>query len=380
MSVEREYSFVDFDPAPAVEKHIPNLPLSSLFYGHQDEYLNELALFVAHFNAIPNLINEIKIDCGKARAWFSEAFKDAITDQHYCKRYFNKEDKAPQFDDVFYTLYEDLLIDFDTHLSVVRFLFKKTPLEKVEALAAGIKKFRKKAKRKQPEISLLLQDAAGRMDLSPMPINRPKLSLTDNYNDDFAPVHKTIFSRLQRTKDKGLVLLHGKPGTGKTSYIRYLLTLLKKEVIFLPPNMATAITNPGLLSLLVDNPNSVLVIEDAENIITDRETAGGGSAPVSALLNLADGLLADCLNIQIICSFNTDLSRIDPALMRKGRLIARYEFEELTPEKGQALSDKLGFRTVIDGPMTLAQIYNQDDAGFDTADRKPRIGFGALKA
>jgi hypothetical protein len=51
---------------------------------------------------------------------------------------------------------------------------------------------------------------------------------------------------------------------GKTHYIRYLLTSVRKNVIFLPPNLAGAITNPDLISILIDNPNSIFVIEDAD--------------------------------------------------------------------------------------------------------------------
>ena len=91
-------------------------------------------------------------------------------------------------------------------------------------------------------------------------------------------------------------------------------------------------------------------IEDAENIVVDREK--DGNSPVSALLNISDGLLADSLNVQIICSFNTDISKIDGALMRKGRLIAKYEFKELEIEKAQKLSNKLGFKTQLTETMS----------------------------
>jgi hypothetical protein len=69
--------------------------------------------------------------------------------------------------------------------------------------------------------------------------------------------------------------------------------------------MAGNITNPGLISILIENPNSIFVIEDAEKIVIDRET--DGNSPVAAILNISDGLLADCLNIQIIYSFNTNI-------------------------------------------------------------------------
>ena len=211
------------------------------------------------------------------------------------------------------------------------------------------------------------------IDTKSLQISKPKLSIEDNYNDDFREIHQTIFKRLSMKNDKGLVLLHGKPGTGKTSYIRYLISSLKKNVIFLPPNMAAAIINPDLISILIDNPNSIFVIEDAENIVVDREK--DGHSPVSALLNISDGLLSDCLNIQVICSFNTDISKIDSALMRKGRLIAKYEFKELDAEKAKSLSRKLGFTTSLSSPMTLTSIYNQEEKDFQQVKKLTSIGF-----
>ena len=109
--------------------------------------------------------------------------------------------------------------------------------------------------------------------------------------------------------------------------------------------------------------------------MVDREE--NGDSPVSALLNISDGLLSDCLNIQVICSFNTDISKIDNALMRKGRLIAKYEFKELDLAKAQALSTKLGFNTTINSSMTLTDIYNQEEMDFQQGKKVNTIGFKA---
>ncbi|MBO9660577.1 MAG: AAA family ATPase, partial [Chitinophagaceae bacterium] len=129
---------------------------------------------------------------------------------------------------------------------------------------------------------------------------------------------------------------------------------------------------PDLINILIDHPNSILVIEDAENIMMSRKYNSDSS--VSNLLNISDGLLSDCLNVQIVCTFNCPLSMIDPALMRKGRLIARYEFGKLATDRAQVLSDHLGFETNIGNPMTIAEVARQNDIA-ERASINEVIGF-----
>jgi hypothetical protein len=212
----------------------------------------------------------------------------------------------------------------------------------------------------------------GCLILKPFKLKIPEIDLNYNYNDDFLPIHDLILSKLNAPEDKGLVLLHGEPGTGKTTYVRYLSSLVNKKLIYVPPDLAPKIASPDFLPLLMDYPNSILVIEDAENILRERQAGSNGS--ISNLLNLSDGLLSDCLNIQLLCSFNADLSKIDTALLRKGRIIAKYEFGALKKEKAQKLADNLGQERTLTNNETLAEIYNYQNQSF--SDRKVSfIGF-----
>jgi hypothetical protein len=130
--------------------------------------------------------------------------------------------------------------------------------------------------------------------------------------------------------------------------------------------------DPDFIELLISNPNTVLIIEDAENIIMDRKHSS--SCAVSNLLNISDGLLADFLNVQLICTFNSSLTTVDSALIRKGRLIARHEFGKLSVVKSQRLSNHLGFDTIVTQPMTIAEISNQHEQEYQII-RKEILGF-----
>ncbi len=57
---------------------------------------------------------------------------------------------------------------------------------------------------------------------------------------------------------------------------------------------------------------------------------------------------------------------VDDALMRKGRLIAKYEFGKLSTEKARRLSDHFGYERIIERPMTVAEIAHQNEKNFET--------------
>ena len=221
-----------------------------------------------------------------------------------------------------------------------------------------VSQFRERQRRQPLEINLIAK-ANGGFELKGVEVKRTRLDLDLFYEDEFRETDELIQKRLSRKKDKGIVLLHGLPGTGKTTYLRHLIGRIRKRILFVSPSVAAELLNPDFIKLLIEHPDTVLIIEDAENIIMDRKLDAGSA--VSNLLNISDGLLADSLNIQLICTFNSPLTMIDSALLRKGRLIAKYEFAKLSIVKGQRLSDHLGFKTTITRPMSIAEIAGQNE-------------------
>jgi ATP-dependent 26S proteasome regulatory subunit len=130
---------------------------------------------------------------------------------------------------------------------------------------------------------------------------------------------------------------------------------------------------PDFISFLLRNRNSILVIEDAEKVITTRENLSENSV-VSTILQLTDGLFSDYLNIKIICTFNTSIDRVDKALLRKGRLIATYEFKPLSAEKTNKLLKGLG-HDLNNADLTLSDIFNFKEKAFENTGNKKKIGF-----
>lgn len=220
----------------------------------------------------------------------------------------------------------------------------------------------------------LVKSEHGHLDTEEYDLYVPPMELELNYGETFSKVHEVVVSKLNQNNGKGIILLHGDPGTGKTSYLKYLTTLIKeKDILFIPPSMAEMLSDPSIIPFLMDHKNSILIIEDAERVIADRE-GNGSPAGVSNILNLTDGILGDCLSIQIVATFNMKREKIDQALLRKGRLIAEHKFSKLTPEESNKLLKHLEKDHEVSESMSLADIYNIDVELFKSTN-KSKIGF-----
>lgn len=219
-------------------------------------------------------------------------------------------------------------------------------------------------------ISVLIDNGHG---LSLKSLNTKSELILDNYPLSFNDVYNKMVSTLSE-KSKGIMILYGEPGTGKTSLVKSICNDVDKKFIFIPPSFVDALVSPNFLTFMLNHPNSVLIIEDAESVLANRKTTG--NATVSNILNLTDGILSELLNIQIICTLNCSITSIDEAVRRPGRLLLEHEFVALSIEEAnnrlmQLYPDE---NIQVEHPCTIAQIYTKQ---FKTAKdpSKREVGF-----
>lgn len=351
--------------------------LSYSVFEESGAYINGKRIFFSYFGEIPNEKRIHGRDFKKLINWIDTHTNLDILKKHKREDFFQKRRKLEE-ENIVYVLANKIVLDICPCPCGLAWIIYSPDSE--AAADIFLKQFIQFPDRSKPkwtvDINLVVSGMRG-LDLVSITNKKINLSVNASYNDDLIPVHNTILKSLN-TKDKsGLYLFHGNPGTGKSTYIRYLINRLKKKVIFLTAQAAGSMDSPSFMNIIVSNPNAVFIIEDAEELIASRER--GNHSAISALLNLTDGILGEGLGIQFICTFNTHIGNIDKALMRKGRLIAMYDFKPLAADKASMLLNSLG---VLDynpvEPMTLADIYNFKEESYeDNGKNRIPLGFGA---
>ena len=119
-------------------------------------------------------------------------------------------------------------------------------------------------------------------------------------------------------------LLHGHPGTGKTSSIRALAGDQKLKACF----MSLSHKNFGdhtLIEALSKIPKPcVIVFEDIDALFYQRLNTSASALTFSGLLNAIDGMVSTEGTLIMMTTNHKD--RLDPALLRCGRIDRQYEF------------------------------------------------------
>lgn len=209
-----------------------------------------------------------------------------------------------------------------------------------------------------------------------------KVSIEEDYNDDFSPINDTVKAWLDDNKKNGLIILNGEKGSGKSSYIKSLIKDYygKMDFVFVTSDGIDSLIRKGMTVLVEEFNGKVVILEDCENMLKSRDSTEYNNSIVPILLNLTDGILSNVCRCKFILTFNTKLTKVDSALLRKGRCYAQYEFGKLCHDKSVKLLNKLGYKVedkdVDKNGMTLSDIFYYD--GMDNSkanENKRKIGF-----
>ncbi len=223
---------------------------------------------------------------------------------------------------------------------------------------------------KEPETKIFyaVELSGNQFTMSTEKVEDRKPNLELNYGKDFLKVNENII-KLLLEKNSGIIVLDGEPDTGKTSYIKYLIGQVcdHKDVIYIPRYLLQEMANPDFISFLRDQRNSIIILEDADDILSNRED-GLSSTIVTNILSITNGLLNDQLKIQLIATFNTERKHIDKKLMKNGKIIEDWSFKKLNVEQANVLATSLGMETPYTSPTALADIY--DDYEVKGKDKK----------
>jgi Domain of unknown function (DUF5925)/ATPase family associated with various cellular activities (AAA) len=160
-----------------------------------------------------------------------------------------------------------------------------------------------------------------------------------------------------------LVLLHGPPGTGKTTALRAMAREWSKWCQFdcvLDPEQL--FSNPAYLMEVAvgedddDRHWRLLVVEDCDELISGDAKAATGQG-LSRLLNLTDGLLGQGRDVLVAITTNEPLAALHPAVVRPGRCLAQVEVGRMSPAEATAWLGADAAAHDLGHGATLAELY-----------------------
>jgi hypothetical protein len=214
------------------------------------------------------------------------------------------------------------------------------------------------------------------MVLSPSGLEIETVGITDYDSENIetyysAKTFKAMEKAVKRIKGskRGMTILYGPRGTGKTTSINYIADGLDRIVIFIPNNMIEhTINNPDFRKFLKRFDQPIIVIDDCELAL--NEIYNKSNVTTTNLVQMVDGFLAGTTDVSIVAIFNTDSEDdIDHNLLDCNSLLDVVEFTELSTSECNELSK------ILDGRKYKSSAKMIDVVKKRKGEQKEKVGF-----
>ena len=191
-----------------------------------------------------------------------------IFEHIYCNHFENeKEEEEEEEDTSTKELYDCIVICkknlmigyFDNCIKIAYSNIDKEEIDRINQICENHKKENEKLNN-----LFIVTYAHNYFSLKQSQINKPAIQIDRHYNNDFAPVAAEIENFLLEENKSGLIILHGKQGTGKTTYIRHLINLGKKRMIYMSGDLVDKLSDPSFITFIRQQKNSIFIVEDCE--------------------------------------------------------------------------------------------------------------------
>ena len=196
-------------------------------------------------------------------------------------------------------------------------------------------------------------------------INSVGLNMTNKYQ-----VHREFYPWLQREPeeyfkkylehDAPLLFVSGPPGTGKTSFLRYMICKYQLHCyVGYDPKLFD--NDEMFINFVSSDRIRVLVMEDAESLVMPRSK--GGNDMMSRFLNVSDGLIKFPDKKVIFTTNESNFEQVDPALIRPGRCYDFLQFRELDYEEAHRAANIAGLPVPLlnKRKYTIAELFNSEE-------------------
>lgn len=155
---------------------------------------------------------------------------------------------------------------------------------------------------------------------------------------------------------ENILLLIGAPGTGKSNFIKYIISQSKQNaLITYDPEI---MKKDGIFAMFIEGEYGALIMEDADTFLGARSE---GNQMMAKFLNVGDGIVS-MASKKLIFSTNLEkLDDIDPALLRPGRCFAVIQFRKMDTTEAKAFLADHGITSWSPTPgeeYSLAELYN----------------------